>query len=64
MNAFQVISSLLVPVLKAIANSLSPAIRDELTTFVKQLHDKATATPNPFDDLLTGLLAEVLGITL
>lgn len=45
-----------------IVGSASPELRAMLTEWVNRLEDAAKATPNPFDDVLVGLLKIVLNI--
>jgi len=60
-NFWGVITGILVPVLTSIVNAMSPTIRTALQDFLLKLHDDATATPNPYDDLVTGLLLHLFG---
>ena len=40
---------------------LSPQIREKAILLLQDLHEKALATPNPLDDLATGLLLTLVG---
>ena len=40
---------------------LSPHIREKAIEMLQDLHEKALATPNPLDDLATGLLLTLVG---
>lgn len=51
---------LLVSVVQAILRVVSPEIRDYLCNMVRDLKKKAAQTDNPFDDMLVGVLAELL----
>jgi len=45
-----------------IVSSASPELRAGITAWVKDLEAKAKQTPNPFDDVLVGLLKIVLNV--
>ena len=47
-----------------IVKVISPELRKMLVEMVINLYQKAKATPNPWDDFLVELLAQVLGIDL
>lgn len=42
--------------------AVTPAIKEALDTFLKNLYMKAKDTPNPFDDLFIKLLLDLLQI--
>lgn len=50
----------LVTLLKQIITQLSPQIRGSIEKFVKDLEAEVKKTPNPWDDILVGLLKLVL----
>lgn len=50
--------------LSGVIMAVSPEVRTDLTNFVQDLHKKAVSTNNPWDAVLSTLLADVLGITL
>ena len=54
----KIVALILGPLLKIV----SPMIKDALTEALQKLYLKAYATENPVDDLLVGLLLELLGI--
>ena len=54
----KIVALILGPLLKIV----SPMIKDALTDVLQKLYLKAYATENPVDDLLVGLLLELLGI--
>lgn len=45
-----------------VVGAASPEIRESLDTWIRELAEKARATPNPMDDILVGLLKALLGI--
>lgn len=58
MGLLKYLPTILVPLL----NNLSPAIRDLLEDFIKDLYQKALETDSPWDDFFVGLLAGLLEI--
>lgn len=62
MNFWDVVLKFLAPVLGSLVGVLTPEIRNELVKLLKDLDAKAKATPNPFDDFVTGFLLHVFGI--
>lgn len=51
-------------VLGKILEAITPALREAIENFLKELYAKAKQTSNPWDDFLVELLAAVLGIKL
>ncbi len=47
---------------KLIWPEVSPQIREKIVNFVKELEEKAKATPNPVDNILVAILKLALGI--
>ena len=45
-----------------VVTSASPELREMINKWVADLEEKAKATPNPFDDVLVGLIKVVLNI--
>lgn len=45
-----------------IVGSASPALRELIKTWVIELEQRAKETPNPFDDVLVGLIKIVLNV--
>ena len=51
-------------VLGKVLEAVTPAIRESLENFLKELYGKAKQTPNPWDDFLVEMLATILGVKL
>ena len=51
-------------VLGTVLGAVTPALRETIEKFLKDLYVKAKETKNPWDDFLVELLAGVLGIKL
>ena len=49
-------------VLRPIIRTITPIIEEELEKALTNLHKKALATDNPWDDLLTGLVLDLFDI--
>ena len=54
--------TLLLPIVQRVLVAISPEIRKQLENFAKDLWGKAQATPNPWDNVLVGILYAVLGL--
>jgi hypothetical protein len=48
----------------AILSLVTPEIKQLLADLLNNLYKKAVATPNPWDDKLVELLAEIVGVNL
>ena len=55
--------SIVTSVLNPFLNLLSPVLKTELDSFIKDLYTKAKATASPIDDVAVKLIADILGIT-
>ena len=53
---------ILMQVLSPLFGLLTPIIKAALTEFLTNLYKDCLATPNPYDDLVVGLLLDLLGI--
>jgi len=56
--------SLIVSVLGPLLNLITPMLKEQLTSFVVSLYEKAKETSNPIDDIFVRFLAAVLAIDL
>ena len=61
---FTTILKILQTVVSGVVSFVSPELRSELTDVINNFHKKAVASGNPWDTILSTLLADVLGITL
>jgi hypothetical protein len=53
---------ILMAVLGPLFALLTPVIKAALTEFLTNLYKDCLATPNPYDDLVVGMLLDILGI--
>ena len=54
--------NLVAPLLSQMIKMVSPAIIAELNEFATDLYLKSIKTPNPWDDMFTGVLLDILAI--
>lgn len=55
------VEPILVKVLGGIITLVTPELKTELQTLLTGFYKKSLATPNPWDDMLAGLLMDVFG---
>lgn len=53
---------LLINILSPLFSLITPVFKSALENFLTDLYVKALATPNPYDDLVVGMLLDILGI--
>ena len=58
------ILKVLLPIIPSLLKLVTPAIKDSMEGYIKELAVKAKTTENPWDDLLPAALAILLGIDL
>ncbi len=61
MNGLSPALSMAVPVLPRLVAFMSPSLRDSMAGELEALSRKARASDNPVDDVVLGLVAELLG---
>lgn len=61
---FSWLTTILSKLFTSLFEIITPSLRDELTSFIKDLYQKALKTNNPYDDYLIKILADLLNITL
>ena len=62
MNASMILKPIITMFLPMLIKQVSPAFREVLTTSALALYAKAKATPNPYDDMVAGLVCAIAGI--
>ncbi|MBA7618693.1 hypothetical protein ES703_26024 [subsurface metagenome] len=49
-------------IITMVLSVMTPELRENMTSFVKNMEAAAKKTPNPWDDIFVGLLKSLLGI--
>ena len=58
-----VILALVMPVLQVLFSAVTPAIRELMSQYLRDLYSKALASPSPWDDFAVGILCGLTGVS-